>query len=313
MESIVKKQRSRRAILVLVAVVGFVWGGVPEASAQTVRDRLWIWGRPAGMYNQTHFRKSGLRSTVEPVDGAQRMGIPNVIFICADHIKPPFDTYYRPFEKLDRVYWSLVAASGVTSAPVREATFSLAENHRNLAGFILDDFFHEPTIGNASDTGPTQPFRASLTPAEVRTLHERQVRGGRLPLMAVVYTGQAKPGAKAHLAEVDQVSLWTWRPVDLAGLEANLAVLERLAPGKQVFLGCYMFDFNENKALPVPLMQKQVELGCQWLKSGRIAGIIFLSTAAVDVGLEAVDWTRQWIHTHGNEPLPMSAAKPGTP
>lgn len=302
----------KTTIIAAAAAAFFPWGA-SDLPAQTVRDRLWIWGRPAGMYNQTHFRKTGLQSTIEPVDGAQRMGIPNMIFICADHIKPPYDSYYRPFDKLDRVYWSLVAASGVTSAPLREAAFSLAENHKNLTGFILDDFFHEPTPGNGSDTGPTEPFRASLTPAQLRTLHERRVRGGKLPLMAVIYTGQVKPAARAHLTEVDQVSMWTWRYADLAGLEANFAILERLAPGKQLFLGCYMFDFSGNKPLPVRIMEQQVELGYQWLKSGRIAGMIFLSTGTVDVGLEAVDWTQNWIRAHGSDPLPSSATKPARP
>jgi hypothetical protein len=302
----------KTVILAATAIVFLPWG-VSDLPAQTVRDRLWIWGRPAGMYNQSHFRKTELRSTIEPVEGAQQMGIPNVIFILADQIKPPYDSYYRPFEKLDRVYWSLVAASGVTSAPVREATFALAENHKNLAGFILDDFFHEPTVGSASDSGPAEPFRASLTPAQLRTLHERPVRGGKVPLMAVIYTGQVKPGARAHLAEVDQVSLWTWRPAELANLETNFAALERLVPGKPIFLGCYMFNFSKNEPLPVSLMQKQVEQGYQWLKAGRIAGIIFLSTATVDVGLEAVDWTREWIRAHGNESLPALPVKPATP
>lgn len=298
-----RRQFLKTAIVATMAAVG-IWSGTSDLHAQTVRDRLWIWGRPAGTYNETHFRKTKLRSTVEPVDGARQMGIPNVIFICAEHIKPPYDAYYRPFEKLDRVYWSLVAASSVTSESTREAAFALAENHKNLTGFILDDFFHVPSVGSASDSGPTQPFDAALTPEQLRALHERSVRGGKLPLMAVIYTGQVKPAARAHLAEVDQVCLWTWRPGELDNLESNFAALERLVPDKPLFLGCYMFNFSGNVPLPVPLMQEQVERGYEWLKAGRIAGIIFLSTATVDVGLEAVDWTRNWIRAHGDEPLP---------
>jgi hypothetical protein len=37
--------------------------------------------------------------------------------------------------------------------------------------------------------------------------------------------------------------------------------------------------------------------------------MIFLATPNVDVGLEAVDWTRNWIRQTGDEPLgaPVSA------
>ena len=47
--------------------------------------------------------------------------------------------------------------------------------------------------------------------------------------------------------------------------------------------------------LPVSHMQQQVETGYRWLKAGRIAGMIFLATPNVDVGLESVEWTRKWI------------------
>ena len=278
--------------------------------AETVRQRLWIWGHPAGVYNGSFLRPLGLKSSIEPVAGAESLGLKNMIFVRYDG-KPsaPFDTYYAPFRKLDRVYWSLVAAGGGTSVSERDAAFALAEKNPNLVGFILDDFFHEPSQGNAADpvgskASPETPFHASLTPAELRTLHQRQVRGQKLPIMGVIYTAQVKPRARAHIAEVDQLCLWTWRPADLKNLEANFTALEKLAPGKQLYLGCYMFDFHQNKPLPVALMQHQVELGYRWLRSGRIAGMIFLATPNVDVGLEAVDWSRQWIRTVGDQVLP---------
>ncbi len=126
--------------------------------------------------------------------------------------------------------------------------------------------------------------------------------------MAVVYTRQVKPGAKAHLAEVDEVCMWTWRPADLANLEANFAALEKLVPGKPIYPGCYMYDFNECKPMPIELMRRQTELGHRWLKAGRIRGMIFLATPNVDVGLEAVDWTREWIRRHSDETLEIVGA-----
>ena len=377
------------------------------------------------------------------------MGLKNMIFVRYDG-KPaaPFDVYYTPFRALDRVYWSLVAAGGGTSQAERDAAFSLAERNENVAGFILDDFFHEPSEGNAADSLPPdpqiwlaanqakfpvvltvrpqqpslcdalelvqtdwrtgdyrakdvavelsgdgktwqqvaqaamvnqpgavlrlplpqsrftavrlrflsthdqvgamsvglsqlrfsmagqqavvsgwkasssstypgydpnallapadssdRPFRASLSPEDLRALRRRPLRGGKLPVMAVIYTRQVKPRARAHIAEVDQLCLWTWRPDDLKHLEANFAALEKIAPGKQLFLGCYMYDFHACKPMPVALMQRQVELGYQWLRTGRIAGIIFLATPIVDFDLEAVEWTRQWIRARGDEVL----------
>jgi hypothetical protein len=310
-------------VLCVLGAAGLLSCAGRVAGEETVGQRLWIWGHPAGVYNDSYLRPLGRKSTIEPVAAAELMGLRNMIFVRYGGPAAPFDRYYEPFKKLDRVYWSLVAAGGATSQADRDAAFSLAEKNANIAGFILDDFFHEPSAGNAADPQPTTrigqasadsprpPFRASLTPAELRALHERQVRGRRLPIMAVVYTAQVKPQARAHIAEVDELCLWTWRPADLENLEANFAALEKLAPDKRLYLGCYMYDFDQNKPLPVPMMQRQVELGHRWLKSGRIAGMIFLATPNVDVGLEAVDWTRQWIRTTGGQTLPKPAAGPG--
>ena len=271
------------------------------AEKETVGDRLWIWGHPAGIYNDSFLAALSRKSTIEPVAAAENMGLRNMIFVrYAGRPQPPFDAYYRPFEKLDRVYWSLVGAGGVTSESEREQVYRLAERQANLAGFILDDFFH----GHVSDRPAADtPLRASLSPEQLREIRRKTVRGQKLPLMAVVYTGQISPGAKWHLDEVDQVCLWTWRPGDLEHLEANLAALEAMIPGKPIFLGCYMYDFHASRPLPLPLMQRQTELGYRWLRQGRIEGMIFLATANVDVGLEAVEWTRAWIARVGCEPL----------
>ncbi|MBM4091213.1 MAG: hypothetical protein FJ276_17595 [Planctomycetes bacterium] len=298
----------------LVATM-FLFAGQISAQmerGETVRDRLWIWGHPAGVYNASFIADLPKKSVLEPVAAADTMGLRNMIFVRYDgKPAPPFETYFTPFQKLDRVYWSLVGASGATSAEEREQVFRLAEAHENLCGFILDDFFHASATGPASDPeaeaahlkGSVAPFDASLSPQELRAIAERKVRGLKLPVMAVVYTGQISLRAKQHLAEVDQICLWTWRPDDLRHLEGNLTKLEKLALNKPVFLGCYMFDFADRRPLPVALMQRQTELGYTWLKDGRIEGLIFLATPNVDVDLEAVAWTRDWIARVGDELL----------
>lgn len=276
-----------------------------QTSRETVRERLWMWAHATGVYNDNYLLPLGRKSTIAPVDAVQWMGLRNVMFIrYAGHPQPPFETYYQPFQRLDRVYWSLVGASGATSENEREAVFRLARQQPNLAGFMLDDFFHGHATGNAAEApaGAT-PFDASLTPAQLRQLHEKAASVRKLPIMAVVYTGQISPRAKAHLDQVDQVSLWTWRPADLAHLEANLTALETLIPGKPIFLGCYTYDFADRRPIPMDSMRRQVELGFAWLKAGRIEGMIFLATPNVDVGLEAVAWTRDWIARVGDQPL----------
>ena len=432
-----------------VALVVIAAAHVASAAEETVRDRLWLWGHPAGVFNNQLRRVLGRESTIGPVAAAQELGIPNVIHIrYRGQPEPPFDEYYRPFRELGKVYWSLVGAHGATSPEERDQVFELAERNPNLRGFILDDFFHAQPRGNAADSlrelrpwlaqnGATFPVTLEARPAEkeavdgvtltqtdwhgghyrsrtvevdlsddgrgwrtvakgtmpekpagtlslqwpaatvsavrirvvdtfdqgrdascgfggvaftlaganrsfgrwrasassnypgheavravrgvvppdseplpaslsVKELHEirsRTVRGESLPVMAVVYTRQVKPRALQHFNAVDQLCLWTWRPDDLKNLEANFEALERLVPNKDLFLGCYMYDFHESKPLSVDRMKHQTELAHRWLHEGRIKGIIFLANGIADVGLEAVAWTRQWIAEHGDERL----------
>jgi hypothetical protein len=54
-----------------------------ESDHQTdrIRDRLWIWGHPAGVYNDSYLAPLGRQSTIEPVAAADRLGIRNMIFV----------------------------------------------------------------------------------------------------------------------------------------------------------------------------------------------------------------------------------------
>ena len=269
----------------------------------TVRDRLWIWEQAAGVYNEFFLSRLSNKSTIEPVSAAHYMGIRNMLFVRYDG-KPelPFHTVYEPFKKLDRVYWSLVGTGGATSAEERQHVYKLADENDNIEGFILDDFFNDHHTDRPSDA-TSEPPKASLSPAQLRELRQRKVREKRLPVMAVVYTGQISPRAKTHLDEVDEVCLWTWRSQDLKDLKSNFEALENLVPDKPFFLGCYMFDLSTQRPLPVKLMNIQTKLGYKWLKADRIQGIISLGTPNVDVGLESVEWTREWIANVAGEPL----------
>ena len=406
---------------------------------ETLKDRIWIWGHPTGAYNTNFLKDLDRKSTITPVDAAKHMGIRNMIFVGYDgRPAPPYESYFKPFKKLRRVYWSLVAAGGTTSTNSRKAAISLANQNENIVGFILDDFFHAPkgcvvdshwlannrpefpvlytvhlekprtasgleliqtdwktgdyraknilievphgedsrwreigrimlpdhpgairsvsfpptrlrtlrlrfldtydsqgaqSVGllgfrlfsqstplsidgataDASSTFPgfdpsaplrSTPLKASLTPRELRALKSVPVQGKQLPMMAVLYTWQMHPRAAAHLGEVDQISMWTWNPDDLEHLRENFESLEQLAGDKSLWLGCYMFDFFRSRPIPVERMRHQVAIGHELLKQKRIDGLIFLATPNVDVGLEAVDWTREWIARHGDEPLP---------
>lgn len=301
---------NRMLRMLLAAAVALACGFSANADEgttnETVGDRLYVWAHPAGVYNKEPYLK-GLNksSTIEPVDGVKFMGLKNAYFIRYHDVPSiPFDKYYEPFKTLDRVVWSLTGEAGATSVEERKEVFKLAARNKNISGFIMDDFFKGMVFPEAKDKAEANsPLPASLTPKDLADLRPSlTVEDRTLPLTVVVYATQIVPRARFHLEHVDNVALWTWDPKELDHLEQNLKKLEQLAPGKGILLGCYLYDFNHNTPIPVDRMKLQVEAGYRWLQQGRIKGMIFLGTPILDLGFDAVDWTRDWIAKVKNEP-----------
>jgi hypothetical protein len=265
------------------------------AGRDTVRDRLWVFTCVAGSDNDS--LKAGnfpRMSRMTPAESAFYLDVPNLMMIrWRGQPEIPFDQYAIPFRPLKRLVWSLVGSGGETGAEEQKATLEFAARSPNLTGFIMDDFFVEPKQG-----------QANLSLDELRNLREKLViNGRRRDLYVVVYQHQLDPAIKPYLELCDKITYWTWHARDLANLEADFARLEQLAPDKPKLLGCYMWDFGEQRPTPLELMQKQCRVGLQWLHEGRLEGIILLANTVADLDLPSVEWTRQWISEVGDQPV----------
>ena len=145
---------------------------------------------------------------------------------------------------------------------------------------------------------------ASLNTQQLRDIRSQLIIGGRrLDLGVTLYAHHLTPQLVPHLELCDVISLWTWRAENLKDLESNFAKLKAMAPSKRIRLGCYMWDFGDQKPMPVEQMERQCEIGLRWLKHGQIEGMIFLGTNICDLSLETVEWTRRWIAEVGGTPL----------
>jgi hypothetical protein len=258
----------------------------------TVRDHLWVWGHEAGSHN----RDWGLTkpSRMTPLEGACYLGVPNLIMVRYEG-KPalPFEQYAIPFRVLQRVYWSAVGAGGETSDEEFRHVLALAGRFPNIVGVFMDDFFHAPQ--HAGDAGVLSLDRIAAMKQAIQGV------GRPLKLGVTLYTHQLDMPLTPYLALCDTVSLWTWKAPDLRDLESNLTKLEQLAPQSSKLLGLYMYDYGQRQPMPVEWMERQCELGLQWLRAGRVAGLIFLATCIGDLELEAVEWSRAWIARVGDE------------
>jgi hypothetical protein len=272
---------------------------VAAESTSTVRDRLWIWGHIEGAYDNTWGLPSN--SDITPVQGADSLNIPNIIMV-RYWGKPeiPFDNYAKQFTDTKKLMWSFVGGGGGTSETEREHVLALAKKMHNITGLFMDDFFHSNAIPAPGATEPP----AACSVEELRQIKNKlSLPDRKLDLAVTLYNYQLNPAIRPHLELCDVVSFWSWTADDLVQLEENFALYEELVPNKRTLLGIYMWDFGLSKPLPLELMQKQCELGLQWLKEGRIEGMIFLATNICDMNIEAVEWTKKWINLHGDEKI----------
>ena len=259
----------------------------------TVRDKLWLFAHEAGSHDEDWGLPGSSRIT--PVEAACYLGgVPNVIMVrYRGRPAPPYEQFAVPFAGLRQVVWSIVGSAGTTDAEERDGVLALTDRLPNLTGVFMDDFFRP----SAEDPGV-------FTVEELRELRSR-LRAGRrgLDLWVVLYDHQLHLPVRPHLQLCDKVTFWTWEAQNLQHLERNLAKAEQLADGRDLLLGCYLWDYGRRCAMPLERMQRQCELGLGWLREGRIRGLIFLASCICDLGLDTVEWTRNWIAEVGSQAL----------
>ena len=252
-----------------------------------LRDRLWMWGHGPGTTNSLYNIPTG--NNIDMADAIDNMGIPNVLVTrWLGKPEPPFDEYIKQFHKTKRVVWSIVDGAPESYEQKKTWAFELVEKMPNLTGFCLDDFFDADHIVSMEQLQELRKDTDNL---------KRKVN-----LSVVLYTWQLDLDLdiKNHIDYVDEVLFWTWHATDLVALEDNFKKYREIAPDKPTLLGIYMWDFGNSKPIPLELMKLQLDFALEKFKQGEIEGLIFHCTPLVDLGLEAVEYSKKWIAEHGD-------------
>jgi hypothetical protein len=242
-----------------------------------------------------------------PAEGAFYLGIPNVIMVrFGNQPQPPFRQHALPLLPLKRFLWSIVGDSGSTEndrQPDIEDVLALVPEFPNLTGAIMDDFFRRDV---------SCPGRYSV---EQVAGFRRQLRSGSRPLSlyVVTYAHDLDFPIQSHLGVADAITFWTWHAADLHGLEASFARLEAMAPTPRKLLGIYMWDFGAGGPIPADAMEHQCRVGLEWLRAGRVEGLVFLASCIADLDIPAVEYARRLIASFGDEPLSQAAVDGGSP
>ena len=277
-----------------------------EGVMTELRDRFWLWGQDAGCYHRSNHNQWKLpgSSRMTPAEGAFYLGIPNIMIVRFENVPAPADfrQYALPLRPLKRVVWSIIGDSGSTEndrEPDLEPVLELAGAFPNVTGAIMDDFFRND---------PARPGR--YTPEQVAGFRARLHAAPRpLDLSVVLYAHNLELPVRDHLAVADAITFWTWSARDLKALERNFRRMEELAPRPRKLLGLYMWDFGGCAPMPMDAMEFQCRKGLEWLRAGRVDGLVFLANCIADLDLEPVEYARRLIGEVGEEPLPKTPRK----
>lgn len=266
--------------------------------SKKLKGRLWLWGQDAGSHHASAGNKSWkLRgiNRMTPVEGANYLGIPNICrVVMGGSPEPPFDAESERLRGMLQVVWSAVGDSGSlrnNNQSDLDEVLRQAAIYPNITGAVLDDFFKH------KDAPPAGTV-ARYSVESIRAMRERLsgFPDRALDFWLVWYKHELDYAVEEYLPLFDVITYWNMdAPAQSDEWEADIAKVISKTPGKRRLAGCYMWNYGAGKPLSIGEIQLQCETYLRWIKQEYIEGIVFCSNCCADLGLEAVEWVREWI------------------
>lgn len=261
-------------------------------------DCFWLWGQTPGSHHATEAYHLPGVNRMPPLEGCRFFGLRNCCRVAMTKGPfPPFDGESEAMKDLDRVIWSAIGAGGVHRNEEQfgdlEEVIRQAGKYRNIVGAIMDDFLL------------SEDRRQNFTPAKLEEMkkHLRNDIGRELEFWTVYYDRELELSVKEYLEIFDVITFWTWYGENIYKLRENLDHIMAQTPGKRFAAGCYMWDYGNGKALTPEQMNLQLKIYREYLKAGKLEGVILCSNCIADLGIDAVEQTREWLRIHGQEEI----------
>ncbi len=278
----------------------------PSSALPQLKDRLWLWGQNAGSHHNAHgnqvWKLPGV-NRMTPTQGADYLGIRRMcrVVMCGQP-EPPFDAEQEALSGMAEVVWSALGDSGSRRNEEESdlgEILRLATRYPTISGAVLDDFFRIKVTPESTHGRYTVEQIKELR-RQLATFKERP-----LDLWVVWYKRQLDYAIDDYLPLFDVITYWNMKAAaERASWERDIETVVNRTPGKRRLAGCYLWNYGEGKPLSLAEIKDQCETYFDWIQSGKIEGIIFCSNCCADLGLEAVEWTRDWIREVGQESVP---------
>ena len=256
----------------------------------TVGDRLWMWGHHADsfasmkgdakeQYNLPFERR------IDMAAACREMGIPGCFVVRWRNLpkKADLTDYMRQFVATKRVGFSITDQAPEPFEEKIRLGLEFADRMPNLTTFVMDDYFSYNGYGSSLE--------------RIRRLKdELSVRGMKLGIVLYADVNGLRPEYRDVLSLCDEVTYWFWYGKSVDTISDRVRRLKDfVGEDKSILLGQYMYDFGGLKPLSGVLMERQLEQTTRLLDGRAVTGVIFHCTPLVDMGLDAVNVSRQWI------------------
>ncbi len=273
---------------------------IAGSEKKVLKDNLWLWGHNAGGHHKpVNFYNLHGENLMEPKEECDYMGIRNCIRVAIGKEglpKPPFDNEAKKLMGLDNVVWSAIGDSASSRHNKDQSDLdeilSIAQDYKFISGAILDDFF----------TGPNADGEIARHSVESITvmcdkLHNFENRP--LDLWVVCYKHQLNYELERYINLFDVLTLWEWNGSNLVNLDNNIQAFINKTPNKRRYVGCYLWNYGERMPMTTKQIEHQLKVCLQRIKKSDIEGVVFLANTVVDIGIESVEYARNWIIEYG--------------
>ena len=259
-----------------------------------LRDKMWLWGHPEGVYNHKYGNENESRMT--PMEGCLYLGIRNT-FMVPVGVKLDRRQYNKSFTTLRQVGWECYSAA--KDPQVIEPLIAEAADFPNIGCVVLDDFQRD---GKYKEIDVNDLWKIR------NRLHENEVRP--LDMWMVLYTQEFGLDAekdedfKRYIEPFDGIIMWTWKESDVPLIPEKYEIFKQLTPKNRRMFGCYLYNFGENKQATGEAVKWQLDWYLEKILAGEAEGIVLHTNTMADLDYEAYDAALEWMAAHGDDEIP---------
>jgi len=253
------------------------------------KEKIWVWGHPTNAFEN----KWGItvKSNMSPGEGIAWLGGENVFYIPAGYEIDP-DEQVGLLSDKRTVGWALTPNN-------IDMVIELGRKYPNMKIGVLDDFFNVE-----------HKYNYLKYPIEfLREIADRLHAEG-MELWMVVYSkhfiDETRPPVdmREYFKEFDGITFWFWNESDVANYDIRMKDFFEQTEGIRRMVGCYLYNFGDEIPSTTEPTIYQLEKAYEYMKEGKIEGLIMHTNCVLDIGHEVPVVAKEWLAPRLDDEMP---------